>query len=334
VAAMSALTAQTPDRWNVAMSVNLALNRAFAEDPKLIALGEDIVDPIGGVWTIFRGLSTAYGPERVRATPIAEQAIVGAAIGASLGGYRVVAEIMFFDFVAVCIDQILNHAAKLRYMSGGATPVPITLCTTVGSGRFGAQHTQSLEAWFMHVPGIKVVYPSNPDDAYGLMLACLADRDPCLFIQHSGGMFRKTPARELPQSMQLGTAHIARTGDDVTVIAYGPTTIDALGAADELAAEGISLEVVDLRSLVPLDMKTVLASVSKTRRALIVHAATKFCGPGAEIAMQIHETLHDDLAAPVARLGASTVPIPFAAELNPFPTRTEIVESARKLAAT
>jgi acetoin:2,6-dichlorophenolindophenol oxidoreductase subunit beta len=321
-----------PEQWNIATAVNLALHSAFDKNPKLLALGEDIADPIGGVWRTFKGLSTAYGTDRVRATPIAEQAIVGSAIGASLGGYSVVAEIMFFDFVTVCLDQILNHAAKLRYMSGGATPVPVTLCTTVGSGRFGAQHTQSLEAWFMHVPGIKVVYPSNPSDAHALMTSCLEDPDPCLFIQHSGFMFRRAPGPETPPSLKIGTAKIARNGTDVTVVAYGVAVADALTAADELAADGISVEVVDLCSLVPLDIETVLDSVSRTKRAIVVHHATKFCGPGSEVAMQIHESLHSQLTAPVVRLGAAEVPIPFAGELNPFPTCAEIIEAARLLA--
>src|SRR6185437_13694918 len=250
-------------------------------------------DPIGGVWRTFAGLSTTYGTDRVRNTPISEQAIVGTAIGAALAGYRVVADIMFFDFIAVCLDQLANHAAKLRYMSGGVSGVPITVTTTVGSGRFGAQHTQSLEAWLMHTPGVKVVYPTTPEDAAGLMTTCIDDDDPCLFIQHSGTMFKKSPKApsaappEGPAAVPLGVADVKRVGTDVSIIAYGVAVRDALRAADTLAGEGISAEVVDLRSLVPLDVDGILASVAKTRRAVVVHAATRFCGPGAEIAAVI-----------------------------------------------
>lgn len=318
------------EQWNITGAVNAALSAAMARDPKLLVLGEDIADPIGGVWRTFAGLSTAYGTDRVRNTPIAEQAIVGAAVGAALAGYRVVADIMFFDFVAVCLDQLANHAAKLRYMSGGVSAVPVTVTTTVGSGRFGAQHTQSLEAWLMHVPGIKVVYPSTPDDAAALMAACIDDHDPCLFVQHSGTMFKKSP-KGAPAPVPLGLADVKREGTDVSIVAYGVAVRDALRAADTLAAEGIHAEVVDLRSLVPLDTDTVLRSVAKTRRAVVVHAATRFCGPGAEVAAVIGAELFGDLLAPVSRLGAEYVPVPFAAELDPFPSAGSVAGAVRAL---
>lgn len=318
-------------KWHISGAVNRALNEAMASDPKVIAVGEDIADPIGGVWRTFAGLSTSYGDRRVRNTPISEQAIIGAAIGASMAGYRVVAEIMFFDFVAVCLDQIANHAAKLRYMSGGVSSVPITICTTIGSGRFGAQHTQSLEAWLMHVPGVKVVYPSTPEDALGLMTTCIFDDDPCLFVQHSGTMFKRSEVPEVLTPVPLGAARVARAGSDVSIITYGSAVRAALGAAEALETEGISTEIVDLRSLVPLDVDGILASVARTKRALVLHDATEFCGPGAEIAALIAERLFGELRAPVRRLGAKYAPVPFAPELNPFPTHESITESVRAL---
>jgi pyruvate/2-oxoglutarate/acetoin dehydrogenase E1 component len=325
---------QPAPKWHISGAINTALGDAMQRDGKVIALGEDIADPIGGVWRTFAGLSTRFGADRVRNTPISEQAIIGAAIGASLAGYRVVAEIMFFDFVAVCLDQIANHAAKLRYMSGGVSSVPITICTTVGSGRFGAQHTQSLEAWLMHTPGIKVVYPSTPEDALGLMTTCIFDDDPCLFIQHSGTMFKRSDATGSPEAVPLGRCRVAREGADVSVITYGPGVRAALDAAESLSAEGISVEVVDLRSLVPIDVDGMVTSVAKTRRAAVLHDATEFCGPGAEIASLITERLFGDLRAPVARLGAKYAPIPFAPELNPFPTQESITAAIRALAQT
>jgi len=332
-------TASAGEQWNITGAVNTALSAAMAREPKLLVMGEDIADPIGGVWRTFAGLSTTYGTDRVRNTPISEQAIVGTAIGAALAGYRVVADIMFFDFIAVCLDQLANHAAKLRYMSGGVSGVPITVTTTVGSGRFGAQHTQSLEAWLMHTPGVKVVYPTTPEDAAGLMTTCIDDDDPCLFIQHSGTMFKKSPKApsaappEGPAAVPLGVADVKRVGTDVSIIAYGVAVRDALRAADTLAGEGISAEVVDLRSLVPLDVDGILASVAKTRRAVVVHAATRFCGPGAEIAAVIGAELFGDLLAPVRRLGADYVPVPFAAELDPFPSAGSVADAVRGVLA-
>jgi pyruvate/2-oxoglutarate/acetoin dehydrogenase E1 component len=325
---------QPAPKWHISGAINTALGDAMQRDAKVIALGEDIADPIGGVWRTFAGLSTRFGADRVRNTPISEQAIVGAAIGASLAGYRVVAEIMFFDFVAVCLDQIANHAAKLRYMSGGVSSVPITICTTVGSGRFGAQHTQSLEAWLMHTPGIKVVYPSTPEDALALMTTCIFDDDPCLFIQHSGTMFKRSDVAGSSEAVPLGLSRVVREGSDVSVITYGPGVRAALEAAESLGAEGISVEVIDLRSLVPLDVDGMVTSVAKTTRAAVLHDATEFCGPGAEIASLITERLFGDLRAPVTRLGAKYAPIPFAPELNPFQTQESITAALRALAQT
>jgi pyruvate/2-oxoglutarate/acetoin dehydrogenase E1 component len=268
----------------------------------------------------------------VRATPIAEAAIVGSAIGLSLAGYRPVAEIMFFDFITVGLDQIVNHAAKLRYMSGGHTPAPLTVRTTVGGPRFGAQHSQSLEGWFMHTPGINVVVPSTPADARGLMLTSIFSEDPTLFIEHSEMLFSvKGPVPDGDVRIPFGVADVKRSGNDVTIVTYGPQVTVALAAAEELSAEGIDVEVIDLRTLVPLDMKTVLDSVSRTRRAIVTHQATKSLGPGAEIASRITEELFNELDAPVVRIGSPFVPVPFSSSLPIFPTAETIKDAARQL---
>lgn len=320
----------------MAAALNAALDTALESDDRVILLGEDIADPAGGVFKITNGLSTKHGTTRVRATPIAEQSILGAAIGASLGGYLPVAEVMFFDFLTVAMDQLVNHAAKLRYMSGGVTPVPITVRTMVGSSRFGPQHSQELEAWFMHTPGIKVVAPSTPADAKGLLLSCIFDPDPCLFVEYSSLIFSQkgdVPADD--RRIPLGAAAVRRPGADVSVITYGAQVPMVLKAAARLQEEdGIDVEVIDLRTLVPLDMATVLASVAQTTRAVVVHGATTFCGPGAEIASRITEELFADLAAPVTRLGAENVPLAFAPELDAQPTVAKVVDAVRRLAAT
>jgi len=313
-------------------AMNSALDLEMAANDKIILLGEDIADPIGGVFKVTKGLSTKYGTHRVRATPIVEQTIVGTAIGLALAGYRPVAEIMFFDFVAMCMDQLVNHAAKFRYMSGGRTPAPITVRTVVGSSRFGAQHAQSLEAWFMHTPGIKVVMPSSPADAKGLLTACLRDDDPCLFIEHINLAYReKEPVPVGEHVVPLGKARVLRQGDDVTIIPYGAQVPVVLDAAERLAGEGIGAEVIDLRTLVPLDLDTVFTSVERTRRAVVVHEATRFCGPGAEIAAQITEQLFGELLAPVQRLGGAYAPIPFSPHLSGFPTAEDVVTTVRAL---
>lgn len=317
-------------RMSMAGAVKSALDTALTVDDKVLLLGEDIADPAGGVFRVTSGLSTKHGTTRVRATPIAEQAIIGASIGAALGGYRTVAEIMFFDFVTVAMDQLVNHAAKLRYMTGGATPVALTVRTTIGSSRFGAQHAQELEAWFMHTPGIKVVMPSSPAEAKGLLLSCIFDPDPCLFIEHSGLLF--SPKEEVPLGdvrVPLGQASIRREGDDVTLVTYGSQVRVAMGAAEQLAGQGINAEVIDLRCLVPLDAATVLRSVAKTRRGAVLHAATAFCGPGAEIASIITEELFGQLRGPVVRLGAANTPVPFAEGLVTVPTVDSVVTAVR-----
>lgn len=293
-------------------AVQDAQELALELDDSVFFLGEDIGES-GGVFKCFKGMQEKWG-ERVRPTPIAEQAIIGAATGAALVGMRPVAEIMFCDFVGVCLDQIVNHAAKQRYMSGGATHVPLTVRTIAGGGigGFGAQHSQSTEALLLHTPGLKIVYPSTPTEAKGLLLSCIFDDDPC--IQFESMMLTYALREEVPLSdyrIPLGVAKVKREGSDITLITYGWQVMHCMMAAEELVKEGISAEVLDLRTLMPLDYDRIFTSVEKTGRALVVHAATEFCGLGAEIASTINEALFTKLKAPASRLGAAYAPIAY-----------------------
>ncbi|WP_280218365.1 alpha-ketoacid dehydrogenase subunit beta [Nocardia neocaledoniensis] len=316
----------------IAQAINSGYHCAMEADPKIVILGEDVADPIGGVFKTTKDLSTRFGTERVRATPIAEGAIAGAAVGLALGGYRSVAEVMFFDFSTHVMDQILNHAAKFRYMTGGATPTPVMVTSVVGSSHFGAQHAQSVEAWFMHIPGINVCFPSTPSDAKGLVMSCLESPDPTLLIQHTGLLYSvKEDVPTGPYRVPLGKAKIVRPGNDVTIVAYGTTVKTAVEAAETLFADGIDAEVIDLRSLVPLDFDTVLDSVERTRRCVVTHEATKFTGPGAEISARINEELFNELLGPVLRVGGMFTPVPFAKTLNRLPTTERIVRQVRQL---
>lgn len=314
-----------------------AQDLAMEADPGVFLLGEDIGDPPGGVFKTTAGLETKWGKERVRPTPIAEQAIIGAATGAALVGMRPVAEIMFCDFIGVTMDQIANHAAKQRYMSGSATNVPMTirvLCAG-GLGGFGAQHSQSLESWLLHVPGLKVVYPSTPLDARGLLTTCIFDEDPCVHLESMALNFG-APKQEVPVGdyrIPLGVAKVRREGTDITLITFGWQVNQCLVAAEELAKDGVNAEVIDLRSLMPLDYHRVLDSVKKTRRALVVHAATEFCGLGSEIASTINEELFPILKAPASRFGAYYTPISFSAavEAAQMPNKGSIIARVREV---
>ncbi len=292
---------------------------AMAANAEVFLLGEDVGDPHGGTFGTNKGLQTKYGPLRVRNTPISESAIIGAAIGSSIAGMNPIAEIMFCDFMGVCLDQIANHAAKQRYMSGSATHAPMTIRMQVGGaiGGFGAQHSQSLEAWLTHVPGIKVLYPSNPIDAKGMLLSAVNDPDPVVVLESIMLLF--TQKAEVPTGdyrIPLGVAKVCREGSDVTLISYGWELHNCLAAAEELAKDGINAEVIDLRSLVPIDYYRVLESVKKTKRAVVVHAAVEFCGLGAEICSTINEELWGQLKAPAIRLGADYAPIAYSREIE------------------
>lgn len=316
-----------------------AQDRAMAKDDSVFLLGEDIGDPPGGVFRTTAGLQTKWGKTRVRPTPIAEQAIIGAATGAAIAGMRPVAEIMFCDFIGVTMDQIANHAAKQRYMSGGATHVPLTIRVLVagGVGGFGAQHSQSLEAWLLHTPGLKVVYPSTPIEAKGLLTSCIFDDDPCVHLESM--MLTFSAKGDVPVGdyrIPLGVAKVKREGTDISLITFGWQVSQCLAAAEELAKEGVSAEVLDLRSLMPLDYHRILDSVKKTRRALVVHAATEFCGLGAEIAATVNEELFSTLKAPVSRLGAEYLPIAYssAVEAAQMPSKTSIAARVREILKT
>ncbi|KQZ73760.1 pyruvate dehydrogenase [Sphingopyxis sp. Root214] len=318
-----------------AQSINQALDEAMAASDKVMIFGEDIADAQGGgVFKATSGLSTKYGTGRVRTTPIAEQAIMGAAIGAAIAGYRPVAEIMFMNFLTVCMDQLVNHAAKLRFMSGGKTFVPITVRCTTGAGvGFGGQHSDMLEAWFAHVPGMKVVTASNPAEAKGLLLSAIEDDDPTLFIEDIMMYAQKGEPLAAGEKIPLGKARVRREGSDVTVITYGRPVAQMDKLAEELAGEGISAEVIDLRTIAPFDEDTVLNSVAKTGRAVIVHEAIKSFGVGAEISSRIHEELFADLKAPVKRVGSKYCPVPFSPPLEQafLYSQDEVYASIRRM---
>lgn len=313
-------------------ALNLALDQALAADERVFLLGEDIADP--GASGPTAGLSTKYGRDRVLDTPISEAAIVGAAIGAAIDGLLPVAEIMIMDFIGIAADQLINNAAKLRFMTAGRTSAPLTVRTQVYAGlSTGATHSQSLEAWFMHIPGLKVIVPATPRDGKGLLSSAIFDPDPCLFIETIRLQGKKGPVPVEPGfRIPLGQADIKRPGTDVSLIGYGRPVHDALAAAAMLGDQGVSAEVVDLRTLVPLDADTVVASVRRTRRAVIVHDAVQFAGPGAEVAAILHSRLFSELAAPVERVAARFVPNPAAAALEAqvYPSPERIAVAALK----
>jgi pyruvate dehydrogenase E1 component beta subunit len=306
------------EQINTVQAINWALDDALAKYPEVILFGEEVADPEGGgVVKVTQGLSTKYGPNRVRSTPISETGFVGAAVGAAIAGMRPVAEIMLMNFVAVCMDQITNHAAKLRFMSGGQTHVPLVLRTMTGTGfQQGGQHSDFLEAWFCHTPGIKVAMPSNPADAYGLMLGAIEDDDPVLFVEHIASYWNPGPAPQRGKAVPLGKANVVRPGKDVTLIGYSRSMLDIPVVAAQLAKDGVDCEIVDLRSISPLDMETVLTSVKKTGRAVVVHEAVRSFGVGAEISARIHEALFRELKAPVQRVASKDSPVPFAKQLE------------------
>ncbi|MEE4201341.1 alpha-ketoacid dehydrogenase subunit beta [Erythrobacter sp.] len=316
-------------------ALNQAIDEAMAADEGVILLGEDVgAKQGGGVFKVSAGLTEKYGEDRIRATPISEQAIVGAAVGAALTGMRPIAEIMLMNFVAVAMDQIVNHAAKLRFMSGGQTNVPLVIRTTTGVGvGFGGQHSDMLEAWFAHVPGMTVVTPSNAADAKGLMRSAIEYNDPVIFIENilCYGLKSEDPGTD--HRVPIGKAAVAREGSDCTIVTYGRTVLDALEVAGQLEEDGISVEVIDLRTIAPYDEETVMASVRKTGRAVILHEAVRSFGTGAEIAARITEEMFDDLKAPVQRIGGtfSAVPMANALEQEWIPKKEDIAAAVRKV---
>ena len=316
-----------------AEALNDALRIEMQRDARVIVLGEDIAEH-GGAFQVTAGLLAEFGPTRILQTPISEIGLVGTAVGAALTGMRPVAELMYIDFSGLAIDQIVNQAAQNRFMFGGQARVPLVVRTQGGSGRGNAaQHSKSLEAWFTHVAGLKVVMPSTPADAKGLLASAIRDDDPVMFIEHKLLYRTKGPVPTGEYLIPLGKADIKREGADLTIVTWSREVLFSLEAAAILAGEGISAEVVDLRSLVPLDKDAVLSSVRKTRHCLVVHEAIKRGGYGGEIAALVAEEAFDDLDAPPRRLAGLETPIPYAQplELGVVPQVADIVAAAREL---
>lgn len=297
-------------------AINQAIAECMEKDASVILLGED-VGAADGPFKVTRGLLQKFGPERVFDTPISEAAIVGAAIGAAMGGLKPIVEVMFMDFITLALDALANQAAKARFMFGGQCSIPMVVRTPHGGGlSAGAQHSQCLEAWLAHVPGLKVVCPSIPADAYGLFKAALADPDPVVFVENKAMYSMAGELETGSAACSIGSGRVARPGRDVTVVTYGASVHTALAAAQELAGKGTDVEVVDLRSIQPWDREMVFSSVSRTHRVVIVHEAVLEFGVGAEISARIGEDLFDELDAPVVRVGAPFMPVPFAKSLE------------------
>jgi pyruvate/2-oxoglutarate/acetoin dehydrogenase E1 component len=316
-------------------AVREALTQEMRRDPTVFLLGEDI-GVYGGAFGVTFGMLEEFGPERIRDTPISEAAIAGAATGAALMGLRPVMEIMFMDFLTISMNQLVNQAAKMRFMFGGKASIPLVCRAPAGSGTgAAAQHSQSLEAWFVHTPGIKVVAPATPADVKGLLVASIRDNNPVIFMEHKLLYRTKGPVSEDLYAIPLAMADIKREGHDLTIVAYSIMVSRALEAAERLAAEGIEIEVVDPRTLQPLDTETIVRSVSKTGRVLIVHEAPVIGGVGAELAATIADSgAFDYLDAPIRRLAGRNVPIPYnrTLEAAAVPQVEDIVSAARALA--
>ena len=297
-------------------ALNNAMDEELSRDRNVFLLGEDI-GLNGGVFHVTDGLFQKYGFERVKQTPISENAIIGAAIGSSMLGLRPVAEIMYFDFIAVAMDQVINQAAKIRYMSGGQVKLPLVIRTQAGAGRGkGSQHSQYLEALFFHIPGIKIALPSNPYDAKGMLKTAIRDDNPVLFIENSFLYNLKGEVPDEDYTVPFGKAEIKKEGNDITIVSYSMMVNKCMNVAKDLEQSGTSAEVIDLKTIQPLDIDTVIKSVKKTGRLLIAHESYKKGGVGAEIASQVMEKAFDYLDAGIERLGEKEAPIPFAETLD------------------
>lgn len=312
-----------------------AMREEMERDPSVFVLGEDIARQ-GGIFGQFKGLPDQFGTERVIDTPISETAIVGAGLGAALTGCRPVIDMHFADFLGVAMDEVFNQIAKVRYMFGGQTAVPLVLRAPDGLVRSAAaQHSQSIEAWFMHIPGLKVVIPSNPEDAKGLLKAAIREENPVLYFENKD-LFRQSGS--VPDGDYLtpiGKARLCREGSDLTIVTYSIMVGKAMAAAEQLAGRGISAEVIDLRTIAPLDREAILASVRKTRRLVVVHEAPKIGGVGAEVAALVAEEAIEHLDAPILRLGLKHVPVPFSPPMERFvvPQIEDIVQAAESIVA-
>jgi pyruvate dehydrogenase E1 component beta subunit len=330
----------TTDRDSVTMityrdSVAEGIAREMRRDSTVVCLGEDI-GAAEGVFKTTVGLFKEFGPKRVWDTPISEQAIVGAAMGAAMTGLRPVAEIMFSDFLACCWDYLANEIPKVRYMTGGQVTVPLVVRTANGGGLgFGAQHSQAVENWAFAVPGLKIAAPSTPSDVVGLMASAIRCDDPVVFFEHKSLFASKGPAPPPDHVVPLGQANVARAGTDVTIVALASTVPTALAAADTLANESISVEVIDLRCLIPLDIRTVLESVGRTSRLLVVEENPYQGGWGGTVVSLVADEGFELLDAPIRRVAGACVPLPFADVLEEavLPTADKVVEAVRRLAA-
>jgi len=316
-----------------AQALNDAHKVEMERDPKIYVAGED-VGVYGGIFGVTAGLLDQFGDNRVKDTPITESAIVGTAVGAATVGLRPVIELMFVDFIGVALDQLYNQAAKMKYMFGGKAKIPMVMRATCGAGiGAAAQHSQCLEALFMHLPGLKVVMPSTPYDAKGLLIEAIRDDNPVVFLEHKMLYALEGEVPDGTYTIPFGQVDIKREGKDVTVVATANMVHTALRAAEKLAADGISVEVVDPRTLCPLDEEGIIESVKKTHRLVIVHEEVKFAGSGAEISAMVAEKAFDYLDAPILRVAAPFCPVPFSAPLEQafIPSEKQIIEAVRKV---
>ncbi len=316
-----------------ALALNDALREEMQADPRVFLMGEDIGHH-GGIFRVTKDLHAEFGPLRVRDTPISESGFTGVGIGAAMAGMRPVVELLFMDFALVAADQIINQAAKLRYMSGGQVSVPLVIRGQQGGGRGnGAQHSQSFESWLAQVPGLKIVAPATPRDAKGLLKSAIRDGNPVVVIEHKLLYNTKGEVPEGDYSVPIGQAEVKRPGRDITVVSYSHTLLHTLAAAETLAQRGIEAEVIDLRTIAPLDMDTVLRSLRGTGRLLVVHESHSTCGLGAEIVARVYEDAPEFLLAPARRLGAKHVPIPVAESLenSVLPQPADIVRTVEAM---
>ena len=316
-------------------ALNEALREEMRRDPTVFVMGEDVaVWGGGGVFGVTKGLVEEFGPERIRDTPISEEIIAAAAVGAAATGTRPVAEIMYVDFIGLSMEPIVNQAAKMRYMFGGKIALPMVIRAQEGAGRGNAaQHSQSLEAWFAHIPGLKVVVPSTPADAKGLLKTAIRDDNPVIFLEHKVLYFTKGEVPEGEYTIPFGVADVKREGSDVTVVGIHTQVLEALKAAEELEAEGISVEVIDPRTVSPLDIDTIVTSVKKTGRLVVSHQAYEQGGIGGEIIARVVDAAFDYLDAPPQRVCGKNVPVPYAQSLEreAIPYSDDIVEAIRRI---
>jgi pyruvate dehydrogenase E1 component beta subunit len=312
-------------------AITEALDEEMARDENVFIIGEDVGGP-GGAFSATKDLLGKFGERRVKDTPISESAIVGLAIGAAAQGLRPIAEVMFMDFLTVCMDQIVNQMAKMRYMFGGVYKLPVVIRTPCGGGlNAGPQHSQCLESWFAHIPGLKVVMPATPYDVKGLLKTSIRDDNPVLFIENKALYALKGEIPEEEYLIPIGKADVKRTGKDVTVVATSRMVHQALEAAKTLSNEGIEVEVIDLRTISPLDKETIFTSVEKTSRMVVAHEAVKAFGIGAEISAMVCEEMIDCLDAPILRVGAPFVPVPFNLENFYLPNSGDVVKAVKKV---